>query len=273
MLISVRWAALPCNWCREIMTVARNRFKAAIREGRTQLGIWSSLCSPAVAEMLAQSAFDWVLFDAEHSPVEIAGLMPLLQAAGNGQANAVVRPPWNDPVLIKRVLDIGAQTILLPFVQNRAEAEAAVASVRYPPDGRRGVAGTTRASGYGRVAGYHAGAAEEICTLVQVETGEALRDLEAIASVDGVDGVFIGPSDLSASLGHLGLPKHPEVQEAIRQAAGVIRANGKAPGILATSAEDAKRYRDWGYVFVACGVDVGLLVKAVDALAAEMGKA
>ena len=173
-------------------------------------------------------------------------------------------------MLIKRVLDIGAQTILLPFVQNREEAEAAVASVRYPPHGRRGVAGTTRSSFYGRIAGYHAAAADEICALVQVETGEALGNLEAIASVEGVDGVFIGPSDLSASLGHLGQPMHPDVQAEIRRAAEVIRAAGKAPGILATSVEDSKRYLDWGYIFVACGVDVGLLVRAVDALAAEM---
>ena len=251
-------------------TIPKNKFKAAIRDGRRQLGIWSGLCSPMVAELLAQSSFDWVLFDAEHSPVEIAGLMPLLQAAGNGQASAIVRPPWNDAVLIKKVLDIGAQTILLPFVQNREEAEAAVASVRYPPNGRRGVAGTTRSSGYGRISGYHAGAADEICTLVQVETAEALGNLEAIASVDGIDGVFVGPADLSASLGHLGQPKHPDVQAEIRRAAEVIRAAGKAPGILATSVEDSKRYLDWGYVFVGCGVDVGLLVKAVDTLASEM---
>lgn len=250
--------------------IAKNKFKAAIGEGRVQLGIWSSLCSPAVAELLGQSAFDWVLFDAEHSPVEISGLLPLLQAAGNGPASAVVRPPWNDTVLIKRVLDLGAQTILLPFVQNREEAQAAVASVRYPPHGRRGVAGTTRASGYGRVSGYHAGAADEICTLVQVETSEALENLEAIASVEGIDGVFVGPADLSASLGHLGQPRHPEVQAEIRRAAEVIRAAGKAPGILATSVEDSRRYLDWGYVFVACGVDVGLLVTAVDTLASEV---
>jgi 4-hydroxy-2-oxoheptanedioate aldolase len=142
--------------------------------------------------------------------------------------------------------------------------------VRYPPGGQRGVAGTTRSSAYGRIAGYHAAAAEEICTLVQVETAEALANLTEIASVDGIDGVFIGPADLSASLGYLGQPKHPDVQAEIQRAAGVIRAAGTAPGILAANAEDAKRYLDWGYQFVGCGVDVGLLVKAVDALAGEM---
>lgn len=249
---------------------AHNAFKAALWEGRLQLGIWSSLCSPMVAELLAQSDFDWVLFDAEHAPVEIAGLMPLLQAAGNGKAVPVVRPPWNDPVLIKRALDIGAQSLLLPFVETRAEAEAAVASVRYPTAGRRGVAGLTRASGYGRATGYLSRAAEEICLLLQVETAGALSRLPEIATVDGVDGVFIGPSDLAASMGHLGQPGAAEVQTAIREAARSIRAAGKAPGILATSAEDAKRYIDWGYLFVACGIDLKILVNGVDQLAATM---
>jgi 4-hydroxy-2-oxoheptanedioate aldolase len=255
------------------MALPKNAFKAALKEGRTQLGIWSSLCSPLVAELLSQSAFDWVMFDAEHSPVDIAGLLPLLQAAGNGTATSVVRPPWNDAVLVKRILDMGAQTLLLPFVQTAGEAEQAVLSVRYPADGRRGVAGSSRASGYGRTVGYLENAAEEICTLVQVETREALTRLADIAAVTGVDGVFIGPSDLSASMGHLGKPGHPEVQVEIEKAAQVIRAAGKAPGILATSAADAKRYLSWGYQFVACNVDLRILVLGVDALAAEMQQA
>ena len=252
------------------MALAKNTFKEAISQGRVQLGLWSSLCSPVAAEIMAQSDFDWVMFDAEHSPIDIAGLLPLLQATGNGSAVPIVRPPWNDPVLIKRVLDIGAQTILLPFVQTIDEARAAVASTRYPPNGRRGVSGVTRASGYGRTPNYFADAANEICTLVQVETGEALGHLAGIAAVDGVDGVFIGPSDLSASLGYLGQPGHVHVQAEIKKAAEVIRAAGKAPGILATSAEDGKRYLDWGYVFVACGVDAKMLAVAADQLIATM---
>lgn len=243
-----------------------NSFKAALRSGRVQLGIWSSLSSPLVAELLARSRFDWVMFDAEHSPLEISGLLPLLQAAANGTAVPVIRPPSNDPVLIKRALDIGAQSILLPFVQSAAEAAEAVASVRYPPHGIRGVSAATRASQFGRESDYLATADDEICTLVQVETGEALRELEAIASTAGIDGVFIGPSDLSASLGHLGHPGHPDVQAAIADAAGTIRSAGKAPGILATSSADARRYIEWGYVFVACGVDVRLLALSVDDL-------
>lgn len=247
-----------------------NEFKAALRSGKPQLGIWSSLCSPLVAEMLAQSAFDWVLFDAEHSPVEIAGLLPLLQAAGNGTASAVVRPPWNDPVLIKRALDIGALTLILPFVQTPDEAFQAVQSTSYPPRGIRGVAGATRASGYGRAPDYLTQASSQICTIVQVETSQALAHLPEIAATPGLDGVFIGPSDLSASLGHLGQPGHPDVQAKIRDAAAIIKAAGKAPGILATSIPDAKRYLSWGYLFVACGVDIKLLQMGVDALHAGM---
>lgn len=247
-----------------------NKFKAAIAKGELQLGIWSSLCSPMVAEILGGSDFDWVLFDAEHSPIEIAGLYPLLQAAQNDTTHSIVRPAWNDKVLIKKVLDIGAQTLLLPYVQSAQEAADAVRSCSYPPQGVRGVAGATRASGYGRTKNYLKQAGDEICILVQVETGEALRELKEIAETSGVDGVFIGPSDLSASLGHIGNPSHPDVQDAIRDAVAIIKAAGKAPGILAVNPVDAKRYIDWGYVFVACGVDVGLLVKTVDELRQEM---
>lgn len=247
-----------------------NRFKAAIAAGHPQIGIWSTLSSPVVAEILGGAGYDWILFDSEHSPVEVAGLMPLLQAAAAGGASHAVRPAWNDKVLVKKVLDLGAQTVLLPFVQTPEEAAAAVAACRYPPHGIRGVAGATRASGYGRTTGYHAGADAEICVLVQVETGEAMTRLGDIAAVEGVDGVFIGPSDLSASMGHLANPAHPDVQAAIRQAAVTIADAGKAPGILATTAADARRYLDWGYLFVAVGVDAGLLVRACDGLLAEM---
>lgn len=253
------------------MELKKNRFKAAIKNNELQLGIWSSLCSPMGAEILGGADFDWILFDAEHSPVEIAGLYPLLQAAQSDTTHSIVRPAWNDKVLIKKVLDIGAQTVLIPYVQSAAEAADAVKSCSYPPQGVRGVAGATRASGYGRTKNYHKGAGEEICILVQVETGEALAELKEIAETLGVDGVFIGPSDLSASLGHLGNPSHPDVQDAIRDAVATIKAAGKAPGILAVNPVDAKRYIDWGYVFVACGVDVGLLVKSVDQLRRDMG--
>lgn len=252
------------------MELAHNAFKAGLKAGTPQLGIWSSLVSPVAAEILGQSAFDWVLFDAEHSPVDLAGLYPLLQACAGGKASAAVRPPWNDMVMVKRILDMGAQTVLLPFVQTPTEAAAAVASTRYPPDGVRGVSATTRAGAYGRRPEYLARAAENICTLAQVETVEALGQLAAIAATPNLDGVFIGPSDLAASMGHLGQPGHPDVQAAIQAAAKTIMAQGSAAGILAMTATDARRYLDWGYLFVACSMDIRILVQGVDALHAEV---
>ena len=200
-----------------------------------------------MAEILGQSAFDWVLFDAEHSPVDLAGLYPLLQASAGGKAHAAVRPPWNDMVMVKRVLDMGAQTVLLPFVQSPAEAAAAVASTRYPPSGVRGVSVATRAGGYGRRLDYLKRAGDNICTLVQVETLEALGQLDAIAETPDLDGVFIGPSDLAASMGHLGQPGHPDVQAAIRAAAKTILSQGRAPGILASNAADATALSRLGF--------------------------
>ncbi|MDQ0314462.1 HpcH/HpaI aldolase family protein [Amorphus orientalis] len=250
----------------------KNAFKARLLAGETQWGLWSSLASPVAAEALSLTGFDWMLFDTEHSPVEVAALQPILQAAAVGTAQAVARPAWNDKVLIKRLLDIGVQTVLVPFIQTPEEAEAAVAATRYPPEGIRGVAGSTRASRYGMAAGYLQSANEEICVLVQIETGQALERLEEIAAVKGVDGVFIGPSDLSASMGYLGQPGAEPVQDAIRSAAGRIAATGKASGILATKAEDALRYRDWGYKFVAAGVDTGLMMGAARGLRSQLGE-
>src|SRR5215510_8760592 len=247
------------------MDLPENGFKRAIAAGRLQVGLWSSLCSNIAAEIVADAGFDWILFDSEHSPNEIPGLLSQLQAAARGTAAAIVRPAWNDAVLIKRVLDIGAQSILVPYVQNAEEAGRAVAAVRYPPAGIRGVAAAARASRYGRVKDYLKTADREFCLLVQVETRTALDALEAIAAVDGVDGVFIGPSDLSASFGHIGNPQHPEVQAALEQAARRL----KAAGILTLSEEEARRYIGWGYCFVAVGSDTGLLGRGADALAAK----
>ncbi|MDT0684558.1 HpcH/HpaI aldolase/citrate lyase family protein [Roseicyclus sp. F158] len=240
----------------------KNHFKRRLLAGEVQHGLWMSLASPVAAEALSLVGYDWLLFDAEHSPVEIASLQPLLQAAAAGSSSCVGRPAWNDKVLIKRMLDIGCQTLLIPFVQTPEDARAAVEASRYPPAGIRGVAGGTRASRFGLAPDYFATANEEICIIVQIETADAVDRLEEIAAVEGVDGVFIGPSDLAASMGHLGHPAAPEVQEAIEVAAERIRRAGKAPGILATRPEDARRYRDWGYRFVAASVDLGLLIGA-----------
>jgi 4-hydroxy-2-oxoheptanedioate aldolase len=244
-----------------------NAFKHAIAAGKLQIGLWSSLCSNIAAEIISDSGFDWILLDTEHSPNEIPDLVAQLQAVQRGTATPIVRPAWNDAVLAKRALDIGAQTLLFPYVQNAEEARRAVASTRYPPQGIRGVSVAARASRYGRTPGYLTKANEEICVLVQVETRPALDEIEAIAGVDGVDGVFIGPSDLAASLGHLGNPAHPEVQAAIEDAVKRLKARGKPAGILTGNEDEARRYIAWGYVFVAVGADVGLLARNADALA------
>jgi len=249
------------------MDLPRNAFKAALARGELQIGLWSSLCSPIVAEIIGHSGFDWILVDTEHSPNEPPAVLAQLQALQAGTATPIVRPAWNDPVLLKRLLDIGTQAVLVPFVQNAEEAAKAVAACRYPPAGIRGITVSGRGSRYGRVPDYLKRADAEICVLVQVETGEALSQLEAIASVDGVDGVFIGPADLSASLGHIGNPGHPEVQDAIKGAAERLMALGKPAGILTPSEADARRYIEWGYRFVAVGSDLGLLTKNADALA------
>jgi 4-hydroxy-2-oxoheptanedioate aldolase len=249
------------------MELARNNFKRAIAEGRVQIGLWSSLCSNIGAEVLSDAGFDWILLDGEHSPNDVPSTMSQMQVLVGGTATPIVRPAWNDAVMIKRILDIGAQTILVPYVQNAEEAQRAVTSVRYPPAGIRGVAATTRASRYGRVNNYLKLADGEICLLVQVETRSALDELEAIAKVDGVEGVFIGPYDLAASLGHIGNPAHPEVQAALEDAVKRLKAVGKPAGILTSSEEEAKRYIQWGYIFVAVGSDIGLLGRGADALA------
>jgi len=245
----------------------KNAFKAALAAGQLQIGLWSSLCSNIAADILSDSGFDWILLDTEHSPNEIPDLVGQLQAIRGGSATPIIRPAWNDAVLAKRALDIGAQTLLFPYVQNVEEAKRAVASTRYPPHGVRGVSVAARASRYGRTPGYLGKANSEICVLVQVETREAMNELEAIARVDGIDGVFIGPSDLAASLGHLGNPAHAEVQTAIADAGRRLKKLGKPAGILTSNEDEARRYIEWGYLFAAVGSDVGLLARNADTLA------
>ena len=254
------------------MDLIRNEFKAAIKRGEPQIGLWATLADPYVMELLAGSGFDWLLLDAEHAPNDVGTILPQLQAIAPYPVSAVVRPPWNDMVLIKRYLDIGTQTLMLPYVQNEAEARAAVAAVRYPTRGVRGVAGGTRATPFGRMPEYAQRAHEEICVLVQVETREALANIQAIAAVDGIDGVFIGPADLSASMGHLGNAAHPEVAAAIDDAIASVRQCGKAPGILMADEVRARRYIDNGALFVAVGIDVSILARETEKLAARFRK-
>lgn len=250
------------------MQLPVNQFKKAIQSGKPQIGIWSSLCSHISAEVLADAGFDWVLLDTEHSPNELPMVQNQLDAMLAGDTEPIVRPAWNDIVLIKRYLDIGARTLLIPYVQNVEEARRAVAATRYPPAGVRGVSGCTRANRYGRIKDYFKRVHDELCVLVQVETRTALANLEAIAAVEGVDGVFIGPNDLAADMGYLGNWQHSEVWKAMEDAVKRIRAAGKAPGILVGEA-DGRRCLDLGYLFVAVGSDLVMLARGAEALAAK----
>lgn len=246
-----------------------NPFKQALTQNRPQIGLWASLCSNVTTEVISGAGFDWILIDTEHAPNELPNVFGQLQALVGGTAVPVVRPAWNDPVLMKRLLDIGVQNFLVPYVQTAEEARAAVAATRYPPQGIRGVAVTHRANQYGRVQDYFQRANDEICLLLQIETRLGLQNLDAIAAVDGVDGLFIGPSDLAAALGHLGDNGHPEVRAAIEDAFKRIRGAGKAPGILAPVEAEARHWLSLGCLVLAVGSDVGLLARASETLAAR----
>ena len=252
------------------MELPVNTFKRALKAGRQQIGLWCSLPSHVTVELLAGAGFDWLLLDTEHSANELPMVYSQLQAAAaGGAAHPVVRLPWNDPVMIKRFLDAGAQTLLLPMVETAEEARRAVASARYPPHGIRGFAGNARAMRFGRVKDYHARAHEELCVLVQAETKRGLENLDAIASVEGIDGVFIGPGDLSAALGYLGQQKHPDAVAVIEGAIRAIRALGNAPGILTSDESLARRYMGAGSLFTAVGADIGILARGAETLAGK----
>lgn len=250
------------------MDLPENGFKRRLLAGESQIGLWCTLSSAYATEVVAGSGFDWLLIDTEHSPGGLETTLAQLQAAAPYPTAAVVRPAENDPVLIKKLLDVGAQTLLVPFVQNAQEAAAAVAAMRYAPEGVRGVAGTTRATRFGRVKDYFKRAHEELCLLVQIETREALDELEAIAAVPGVDGVFIGPNDLAASLGHVGNMTHPEVVTALEDAIVRLKAVGKPSGVYA-SGDLARRCLALGTRFTAVGGDIGVLARGTEALAAQ----
>jgi 4-hydroxy-2-oxoheptanedioate aldolase len=251
------------------MELPPNAFKRALRAGKRQIGLWSTLSSSYTVEALAGAGFDWLLLDTEHSPSDLENLLTQLQAAAPYASHPIVRVPWNDVVAVKRVLDIGAQSLLIPYVQDADEARNAVAHTRYPPAGVRGVAGTTRATRFGRVKDYAKRAHEEICVLVQVETQPALKNIEAICAIDGIDGVFIGPADLHASMGYAGETANAAVKPLIDDAIRRIRKAGKAPGILTPNEADARHWLECGALFVAVGSDAGILARGADALAAK----
>ncbi|MDR6397494.1 4-hydroxy-2-oxoheptanedioate aldolase [Herbaspirillum seropedicae] len=252
------------------MHIPKNNFKAALKEGRTQIGLWVGLADSYAAEALAGTGFDWLLIDGEHAPNDVRTMLAQLQAVAPYPVHPVVRPVIGDVPLIKQILDVGAQTLLVPVVETAQQAAQMVAATRYPPTGIRGVGSAlARSSRWNQIDQYLTSSDEQMCVLVQVETMTGLKNLDAIAATDGVDGVFFGPADLSASMGHLGKPGHPDVQQAILDGIARVRAAGKAPGVLTSDPALATGYIEAGALFVAVGVDTTLLVRAATELAAR----
>ncbi len=252
-----------------------NPFKEALAAGRPQIGLWLGLADAYVAELLAGIGYDWLLVDGEHAPNDLRSMLAQLQGIASAwsahphRSQPIVRIPIGDATLIKQVLDIGAQTVLVPMIDTAEQAAAMVRAMRYPPDGIRGMGSAlARASRWQAYPKYLNEANAQTCLLVQAETIEAMRNLEAIANTPGVDGVFIGPADLSASMGHVGAPGHPEVQQAIADCIATIRRAGKAPGILSTTEEQARKWLAAGALFVAIGVDTIMLANAARTLLA-----
>lgn len=247
-----------------------NAFKQALASPGAQIGLWLGLADPYAAELCATAGFDWLLIDGEHGPNDLRSMLGALQAVAPYPAHPVLRIPHGDTALIKQVLEIGATTLLVPMVESAEQARALVAATRYPPRGVRGVgSGLARSSRWGGHPRYLHEADDQICLLVQVETAAALAQLDAIAAVEGVAGVFIGPADLSASMGHLGRADHPEVRAAIDDGIARILAAGKAPGILAVDEALARGYIAAGARFVAVGVEATMLARATRELAAR----
>ena len=244
-----------------------NRFRADLRAGKRLIGCWASLGSPVTTEVLGLAGFDWLLLDVEHSPNDVLTLVPQLMALKDSASAPVVRPPTNDTVVIKRLLDAGFYNFLIPFVESVDEAARAVAATRYPPAGIRGVSVAQRSNRYGSAPDYFATINDNIAVMVQIESRSAVAAAADIAAVEGVDGLFAGPSDLAAAYGHLGNPGHSHVQHAIASVFASAKLAGKPSGILAPVEADARRYLEMGASFVAVGSDLGLLRGGSQALA------
>ncbi|WLG32236.1 4-hydroxy-2-oxoheptanedioate aldolase [Pseudomonas simiae] len=252
------------------MNMPVNRFKQRLRNGEVQIGLWLGLADAYCAELAANAGFDWLLIDGEHAPNHLQGMLAQLQAVAPYPSQALIRPVIGDSALIKQLLDIGARTLLVPMIESAAQALELVRAMRYPPQGIRGVGSAlARASRWNSIQGYLDQADDQMCLLVQIENLEGLANLDEIAAVEGVDGVFIGPADLSASMGHRGNPGHPEVQAAIEDAIGRIVQSGKAAGILSADENLARRYIELGATFVAVGVDTTVLMRGLQALAGK----
>ena len=244
-----------------------NRFKQLLdqRAAHTPLGTWVMSASPLVAEAVGVAGFDWGVLDMEHTPLDLMDLVHLLQAVAGTAMVPLVRVPWNDTVNVKRVLDAGASSLLFPFIQNADEARAAVAATRYPPLGVRGMAGMSRGSRFGTTPDYFRAANDGICVVLQLETPQAMAQLEAIAAVPGVDALFVGPGDLSGTMGHAGQLTHPEVMASMADAARRANAIGMPIGSVGGNAETVAAYLAAGYDFVAMASDLGLLMRGLQA--------
>jgi 4-hydroxy-2-oxoheptanedioate aldolase len=252
------------------MILAENRLKVGMREGRRMPGYWLTLASPTATEIASGSGFEWLLIDMEHTPNDLSEVVEHMRAAAaGGDAEPVVRVPSNDPVIVKRLLDSGVRSLMFPYVQSAQEARRAVAATRYPPNGTRGYAGHSRATNFGRFREYAGRASENICTILQVETPEAVANIPEMAAVEGVDCIFIGPNDLAANRGYLGRSSAPEVKAMILEALALIRAAGVSAGILNYDPPEATAMFEAGFGVIAVGGDSSMLTKAADALAAS----
>ncbi len=248
------------------MDMPINHFKQQLAEPGNTYGIIVSLADPVAAEITANAGFDWIIVDTEHAPNDLRTVMSQMQSTAASDCNVIVRPMSTDRVTIKRLLDIGAQSLLVPMVDDAAEATHVVESIRYPPLGKRGVAGG-RAAGWGQVEGYFTKADDQMCLIVQIESVTALANIEEICAVDGVDAAFVGPSDLAASMGMIGQVGHLDVVTAVSDALQRITAAGLPAGVYAASPETAKTYADAGASFLAVGVDTYMLARTAKALA------
>ena len=245
----------------------QNTLKRALAANVQQIGYWLTTASTTATEIAAGAGFDWLLIDTEHAPNDLGLVVDHLRAAMGGMGEPVVRVPWNEPVVVKRLLDVGVRSLMFPYVQSPEEARAAVAATRDPLQGIRGFAGTTRATAYGRIPDYAKRAAEEICVVVQIETPKAIAACTAIAQVEGVDCLFIGPNDLASTMGHLANAATAEVQAALLTGLKNIRAGGKAAGVLEFREEPAQKLIAAGFAMVAVGGDAGMLARGTDRLA------
>ncbi len=239
-----------------------NQFRQDLIAGKKLIGCWCSLGSPITTEVMGVAGFDWLLLDGEHAPNDVLSFIPQLMALKDSASAPVVRPQWNDTVIIKRLLDAGFYNFLIPFVESADDARRAVAATRYPPQGVRGVSVSHRSNRYGTVPEYFDVINDNISVIVQIESRKAVAAIDEICAVDGVDCVFIGPSDLAAGYGYLGNPLHPEVQEAMQRIIATAKARGKPSGILAPVEADARRYLEMGVTFVAVGSDLGVFRNA-----------